>query len=186
MKRLRRAGLAAGVAVVVAVLGSGSSSATISPDPYSTTTATGSITSRSILGTLTCGLSSVSVILAGAPLGASGNIPSLTPSTCTGIAMGASATLVTGAAPAWLAIAGASPGSAQGTATLRDARVLFTLNGMIARCLYGGTLTGSVANGSAAITVRNPAARLVATLSGVCTASQDVSMTISTAATITW
>lgn len=185
MSCLKRAACVVCVTLTYAALAAGASPAAVSPNPYSSTTDTGVVSLTTHLGMSRCTVSGVNLALAGTSLGAAGSISALSFSGCGVEFTAVDASLVTGTAPIDVAIAGDAPGSASGTVTLSDVRVLVRhLTG--GQCLYAGTLRGRLANGASAITV-GTSLRLFRLLgAGGCTVLPELGVTlaITTGATV--
>lgn len=176
MKFMKR-GLAVGaiVASSFAII-AGSASAALSPNPYSSTSDSGSFTSNTALGTSRCNISAINVSLSGTATGASGSVSGLTVSGCSGAITGASASLVTSGNPIGVTLS-------SGTVTLTNVNLLIR-NILGGSCLYRGTLTGTYTAPTRSITARNSAFPLLTTLSGFCSSTADANLTVNTAATI--
>lgn len=187
MSFITRAALVAGAVTACLAATVGVSSAAISPNPYSSTTDAGRLTLMTAFGTSNCAVSGVDVALAGTSLGASGSVSALTYSGCGPEFTAVDGSLVTGAAPIDVSIGGSAPGSASGTVTLTNVRFLVTHIAGTA-CLFAGTLTGSVANGSSSFTVSGLMREFRNLGLGGCTIDGLLSarLTIATGATVTW
>ncbi|WP_236262276.1 hypothetical protein [Conexibacter woesei] len=161
----------------------GSASAAISPDPYSASTDTGSLTLRSLFGTTNCAMSGVSVRLSGTGAGASGAISAARFGRCSGPVTAVNLGLA--GSTIGVTIVGDAPASAMGTATFTN--VLFvTYNVLGGTCLYQGALTGRVANGASAVTVAGTLSLYRQIGSNACASAESVTLTLSTGATISW
>lgn len=165
-------------AAVCTTLFGGSASAAISPDPYVSTADTGSFTSRSAFGTSSCSISAAIVRLVGTTGGASGTIEGLSLSNCRGLALTATAGLVTASAPVHVTID-------RGVVTLRDLRLLIS-NIMGHACLYQGDLTGTIVNGGRYLLGANPSLRLVQALGTSCYTGLDINVSLNLGASISW
>lgn len=169
---------AAAATIVTAMTGLGGvASAAVTPDPYHSITDQFLLTSSSTLGGSNCLTSLGRVNLTGTTTGATGSVTSIEPSLCSGILSRASWTLVglTGTIDieVWW-----------GTVTFSNVQFLVE-NILGGRCLYAGTLTGSMFRGSGTMSVSGTPA-LSTTLSGICTSSVNVQLSVTTSATITW
>lgn len=170
-------GLAVGAVVASSIaIFAGSASATLSPNPYSSTSDSGSFTSNTALGTSRCSVSGINLRLSGTGTGATGSVTALTVSGCSGAITGASASLVTSANPIGVTLS-------SGTVTLTNVNLLIR-NILGGSCLYRGTLTGTYTTPTRSITARNAAFPLFQTLSGFCSSTADANLTVNTGATI--
>lgn len=181
MKILKRGLVLAAMTFASVAALSGSASATLVPNPYSSTTDTGSFTSNTILGPSACSIRGININLrqvTTSPLLIGGSVTGLTVFGCSGAITAASAALVTTLNPIGIQISG-------GVITLTNVSLLIT-NSIGGNCLYRGTLTGAYRQGTATrtITARNTAFGGLTRLSGTCSTTADANLTVNLGASI--
>lgn len=158
MKLFKHGSFVAVLAVMVAAFFAGPASATITPNPYSTTSGTGRFNTISSIGNGACNLSGIRATASGT----TGSVTGFTASGCSG-------TITSAAFVAAIPIRTALPVV---TATVS----ILIRNILGGACQYSGVFTGN-ANGTNTVTV-NGTATLVRTLSGICTPSATASLTV--------
>ncbi|HST42052.1 MAG TPA: autotransporter [Conexibacter sp.] len=160
MKLFKRGSLVAAMAVIVAAFFAGPASATITPNPYSTTAGTGRFNTISGIGNGACNLSGIRA-------SASGTTGSVTGF----VASGCSGTISSGAYVSAITIRTALP-------TVTAAISILIRNILGGQCQYSGTFTGT-ANGTNTVTVTGTAT-LVRTLNppAICTGTANASLTV--------
>jgi hypothetical protein len=160
MKFIKRGAALVAAAAVSAVVFVAPAAATITPNPYSTTSGTGTFTTISSLGNGSCNLSGINATASGA----TGSVTAFTASGCRG-------TITAARKSSNITI---SSSLATGIATASVSLLVTNILG--GNCLYAGTMTGRLTRTSS-ITLTGTIP-LTATLSGICTPSADSSLTV--------
>ncbi|ADB51793.1 hypothetical protein [Conexibacter woesei] len=169
MSFMKQGLVAVGLIAACVGLTSGTAAASISPDPYSSTTDTGRLAINSVLLAGTCRLSNVAAsAIGGLAGGARGLITGYTISGCSGQIQRAQ-TLTTSRNPITVVLLAGSTG-------LSNITILFTTP--FGECLYAGTLSGTWSTPTRTIAASNLRLGLFVMLRGLCDSFLDVDATI--------
>lgn len=175
MKVLKRGALVAAMAVASVALLAGSASAAISPDPYITSSASGTFSAiTTLFGTSTCDLQNMSANATGTANGATGSVTGFTVANCTNA-------ITSGryVAPVDVDIA-----NGIATATIHEILIVNIVGG---ECSYRGTLTGTMTNGGNSATLTGELDLYRNLNSWICSDPADVELTVAfPGASVTW
>lgn len=160
MQLFKRGLLAATVAVVATIVLGGTASATISPNPYTTSIGSGIFNTIDSLGNGLCNLSNVTA----SATGTTGAITGFVASGCSGTILSARYNKII------------TISSNLATRTLSVVFAVLLVNFLRGSCLYQGTMSGTP-NGTDTVTLAG-ALPLFRALSGVCSPSKQVNMTL--------
>lgn len=176
MKMLKRGLVVAVMAVAAFALAASSASAAISPDPYRTSSASGTFKAiTTLLGTSTCDLQNVEANANGTAGGASGSVTGFTIANCTNAIVSGSYT-----GPVSVEI-----DNGDVTANISSILIVNIIGG---QCLYAGTLRGTMSHGGNSATVTGELTlQRTLNLFGICSNPADVELSMTfPGASVTW